>query len=66
MAKVRVQSRSTEDDGLDEAEKGFTDIPHRKYKGALDVLAKVWKAEGFLGWYQVRRSCFTSPTTYNI
>ena len=52
MAKVRVQTRGTEDNDLDQAEQGFS---HRKpkYSGALDVLRKVWLTEGFLGWYQV-------------
>ncbi|KAF8519543.1 mitochondrial carrier [Gautieria morchelliformis] len=56
MAKVRVQARSMhdDDDGLDEAENGSAGSAPRKpkYTGALDVLAKVWQSEGFLGWYQ--------------
>lgn len=60
MAKVRVQTGSMEDDDLDEAEKGFIVPKPRKpkYNGALDVLAKVWQSEGFVGWYQVRRRLF--------
>lgn len=58
MAKVRVQAGSMEDDGLDEAEKGSTSLAPRKlkYDGALDVLGKVWRTQGFFGWYQVRHS----------
>ncbi|KAF8589435.1 adenine nucleotide transporter [Ramaria rubella] len=53
MAKVRVQARATEDDDLDEVERGTSLATGQpKYKGALDVLAKVWQAQGFLGWYQ--------------
>ncbi|KAF8525946.1 mitochondrial carrier domain-containing protein [Hysterangium stoloniferum] len=54
MAKVRVQASVKEDDGLDNAEKGQDHVVHRKrkYSGALDVLKKVWLADGFFGWYQ--------------
>jgi hypothetical protein len=70
MAKVRVQARSTEDDGLDEAENGSAGSAPRKpkYTGALDVLSKVWQSEGFLGWYQVGKpfSSHRSPANVQI
>jgi adenine nucleotide transporter 17 len=62
MAKVRIQARSADVD--DAADKGFTIPPngyhHDKHKhaGALDILARVWKREGFVGWYQVYSTKF--------
>ena len=50
MAKVRIQARSadSEDSSNSQSE------PHQHKKpGALDILARVWKREGFVGWYQV-------------
>lgn len=70
MAKVRIQARSAD---VDEAtEKGLppplNGYHHDKYKhaGALDILARVWKREGFVGWYQVSFISFTSITLFNI
>jgi hypothetical protein len=59
MAKVRVQASggSGQQDDQDAAEKGLTPVKREpKYKGALNVLTRVLKEEGFLGWYQVRTS----------
>ena len=59
MAKVRVQASggSEQEDEQNAAEKGLAPGKREpKYKGALDVLTKVLKREGFLGWYQVRAS----------
>jgi len=51
MAKVRIQARST---GLEDNAVEKRLHPHKhKAVGALDVLANVWKREGFFGWYQV-------------
>lgn len=46
MAKVRVQAHGSKT----EKEAGKPSVP--KYNGALDVLRKVYKAEGVVGWYQ--------------
>jgi adenine nucleotide transporter 17 len=58
MAKVRIQARSAD---IEEAIEEHHDLPaphtyhHDKYKhaGALHILARVWRKEGFVGWYQV-------------
>ncbi|KAF8623653.1 hypothetical protein AX17_007352 [Amanita inopinata Kibby_2008] len=57
MAKVRIQARSADaDDAMvrgDELPK--THMYHHaknKHVGALDILVRVWKREGFTGWYQ--------------
>jgi len=48
MAKVRIQARSAD------SEDSTNSQSHRRSKniGALDILAGVWKREGFVGWYQ--------------
>lgn len=69
MAKVRVQARSTEapEPLAKAAEEGqapsFSEVVKGeepavikrapKYTGAVDVLRKVYKENGFAGWYQV-------------
>jgi hypothetical protein len=45
MAKVRVQAHGSKS----EANKSTP-----KYDGAVDVLKKVYKSQGLMGWYQVR------------
>ncbi|KAI0696318.1 adenine nucleotide transporter [Cerioporus squamosus] len=50
MAKVRIQARSADHHPLPHHNK-----PHHKsghHVGALTVLARVWRRNGFLGWYQ--------------
>lgn len=48
MAKVRIQSGTADDlPGLD----GLKHKHH--HPGAVDILMRVWKHEGFMGWYQV-------------
>lgn len=72
MAKVRVQARGA-DDSEDAAEKGVASAKKApKYNGALDVLSKVYKENGFVGWYKVcskptpSKSCFdSSPNATN-
>lgn len=57
MAKVRIQARSAD---VEDAVVHQTPKPqpyhfhHEKSKhvGALDILARVWRKEGFVGWYQ--------------
>jgi len=55
MAKVRIQAR-TADAGGEEQRPGKYHHEHSKHAGALDILARVWKREGFVGWYQVCQS----------
>ncbi|KAF8501553.1 mitochondrial carrier [Russula emetica] len=55
MAKVRIQTRKK---GGEENEDGSLPEPvntgkrHRKNEGAVDILARVLRKEGFLGWYK--------------
>ncbi|KZT01402.1 adenine nucleotide transporter [Laetiporus sulphureus 93-53] len=57
MAKVRIQARSAD---IEEAVVEHQPLPpkhayhhaHSKHVGALDILARVWRKRGFLGWYQ--------------
>lgn len=67
MAKVRLQARSTDDDDDDDTN-GTLPTPASasqaeqskaaRYRGAVDVLTKVYKHRGLAGWYQV------SPTHF--
>jgi len=50
MAKVRIQARSA--DSEDSTNNQSESHRHKKPTGALDILARVWKREGFVGWYQ--------------
>ncbi|GJJ08375.1 hypothetical protein Clacol_002589 [Clathrus columnatus] len=59
MAKVRVQTSVKDKNSLEELEEGKGKGKERegtthkpRYSGSIDVLRKVWKSEGFLGWYQ--------------
>jgi solute carrier family 25 (peroxisomal adenine nucleotide transporter), member 17 len=61
MAKVRIQARSADaedskDDNLSppHAHKSHHGKGRHPHSGALDILKRVWKEEGFRGWYQVR------------
>ncbi|KAF9042004.1 adenine nucleotide transporter [Hymenopellis radicata] len=57
MAKVRIQARSAD---VEDAEVQRHELPHKHefhhkqytHPGALDILLRVWKREGFVGWYQ--------------
>ncbi|CDO77947.1 hypothetical protein BN946_scf184720.g1 [Trametes cinnabarina] len=57
MAKVRIQARSAD---IEEAEEEHIPPPHHNkphhktghHLGALTVLARIWRRNGFLGWYQ--------------
>jgi hypothetical protein len=48
MAKVRIQARSAESE-----DSANSQSEHKKHTGALVILARIWKREGFVGWYQV-------------
>jgi len=57
MAKVRIQARSAdeEDAVLEHHPKPHPhEFHHNRFQhvGALDILARVWRKEGFVGWYQ--------------
>ncbi|THH15559.1 hypothetical protein EW146_g4931 [Bondarzewia mesenterica] len=56
MAKIRIQTRTAD---AELAEEQHISLPphgyhHKaiKHAGALDILIRVWKQHGFLGWYQ--------------
>ena len=57
MAKVRIQARSadSEDSANIQSQIQSHSYHHQRSKhiGALAILARVWKREGFVGWYQV-------------
>lgn len=52
MAKVRIQARTADAGDDSEQHPGSYHHEHSKHAGALDILARVWKREGFVGWYQ--------------
>lgn len=57
MAKVRIQARSTDADDTIEKNRlpppSHTPHPsHSRHVGAIGILKRVWKREGFFGWYQ--------------
>lgn len=55
FAKVRIQARSADQDvDISELANGTTKSHHR-HDGALDILGKVWRDKGVVGWYQVCR-----------
>ncbi|KAG6828624.1 hypothetical protein H0H92_007269 [Tricholoma furcatifolium] len=52
MAKVRIQARSAD---VEDGQNGLPGQPHHsntKHAGAIQILARVLKKEGFVGWYQ--------------
>jgi adenine nucleotide transporter 17 len=55
MAKVRIQTRSADSDEAREEHRlpGPSGALHH-HPGAIDILIRAWKHEGFVGWYQVR------------
>ena len=63
MAKVRIQTRTKD---ADEGENGTLppqaaneSAKRRQNEGAVDILARVLRTDGFLGWYKVCSSaCF--------
>ncbi|KDR70289.1 hypothetical protein GALMADRAFT_255195 [Galerina marginata CBS 339.88] len=57
MAKVRIQARSADAEESVAEKEGLPHSheyhhKHSQHVGALDILARVWKREGFTGWYQ--------------
>ncbi|OBZ62667.1 Peroxisomal adenine nucleotide transporter 1 [Grifola frondosa] len=57
MAKIRIQARSADIEDAEEAHKALPqpNKPHHPkghHVGALTVLSRVWRRNGFLGWYQ--------------
>ena len=67
MAKVRIQTRQK---GAEEEEEENGTLPapangsarRPKDEGAVDILARVLRTEGFTGWYKVR---VPVPSPYN-
>ena len=54
MAKVRIQARSVDsEDSANIQSQPKSHHQRSKQIGALAILARVWKREGFVGWYQV-------------
>jgi len=56
MAKVRIQTRKKDGEENEEGtlpEPANTGKRYRKNEGAVDILARVLRKEGFLGWYKV-------------
>ena len=56
MAKVRIQTRKKD---TEEGEEDTLPLPanesarRRQNEGAVEILARVLRTEGFLGWYKV-------------
>jgi adenine nucleotide transporter 17 len=62
MAKVRIQTRKKD---VEESEDGTLPEPsnttsrrYRQNEGAVDILARVLRTEGFVGWYKVRSPAY--------
>src|SRR6266851_1787455 len=59
MAKVRIQTRKKD---AEEGQDGELPQPNGSARrpqseGAVDILTRVLRTEGFLGWYKVRSCC---------
>jgi adenine nucleotide transporter 17 len=56
MAKVRIQARSADSEYADQHPEPHTrhHDQQSKHPGAIQILARVWKNEGLVGWYRVR------------
>lgn len=68
MAKVRIQARAgdadaSEDDCLPGGQNRKTKA--KKQAGALGLLLRVLRKEGFIGWYQVNITALSPPTPSN-
>jgi Mitochondrial carrier protein len=67
MAKVRIQTRKKgEETGhgtLPQPDHGSTHHPKKKDEGAIGILARIMRTEGFLGWYKV---LFFSCLLFNL
>ncbi|KAI0300808.1 mitochondrial carrier domain-containing protein, partial [Russula brevipes] len=72
MAKVRIQTRKKDAEGS-EGEDGTLPQPatngsarkRRQGEGAVDILARVLRTEGFLSWYKVRL-CMLAVDPYRL
>jgi hypothetical protein len=74
MAKVRIQTRKKDAEG---SEGGDGTLPQpatngsarkrRQGEGAVDILARVLRTEGFLSWYKVRFACLLlTPVPFRL
>ncbi|KAF7795273.1 hypothetical protein EIP86_006426 [Pleurotus ostreatoroseus] len=57
MAKVRIQARSADTDDArahhePKPHPGQFHHDHSRHVSGVDILARVWRKEGFMGWYQ--------------
>jgi adenine nucleotide transporter 17 len=64
MAKVRIQARAgdadaSEDDCIPDGQNGKTKATRQT--GALGLLLRVLRKEGFVGWYQVSITVLSPP-----
>ncbi len=59
MAKVRIQTRKkdAEEDQDGELPQPNGSARRPQSEGAVDILTRVLRTEGFLGWYKVRSCC---------
>jgi len=57
MAKVRIQTRKNveESEGDTLPQPAYGSTGRRQNEGAVDILARVLRTEGFQGWYKVCR-----------
>lgn len=69
MAKVRIQARSSDEEEAKEEHRSPSkphtphhDKEHPHHPGALQILARVWAREGFVGWYRVRINTVPLPS----
>ena len=61
MAKVRIQARTSEHDTHESGLPHSSQPPAKpKHTGAIGLLIRVLKTEGFVGWYQASFSCHAS------
>ena len=58
MAKVRIQARTADAEDAEARHVGpppahrYHHSDHSKHVGAIQILARAWKRDGFAGWYQ--------------
>jgi adenine nucleotide transporter 17 len=63
MAKVRIQARSSNASSALEQHLPVHAKQQSQSDGAIDILARAWREEGPLGWYQVCFRMYTAAVT---